>query len=211
MQTASDRRKVFGIGLSRTGTLSLSRALTQLGIPTRHYPNDPQTQEELKAGRYALSILDEVQAITDIPAAPFYPQLDQAFPGSRFILTTRRTEDWLGSVEKHFRLYVENQRDPFDDFILACVYGCLHFSAERFADVKERHEDAVRRHFAGRPDDLLVLDVAEPDPWEPLCRFLGRPRPDEPYPHANRALSQPVTGPSVRRRAAGLLRSLARR
>jgi len=33
------------------------------------------------------------------------------------------------------------------------------------------------------PGRLLVFDVAEG--WEPLCRFLGAPVPDEPFPHSN--------------------------
>ena len=60
--------KVFGIGLSRTGTVSLTAALNVLGIDAVHYPNDAATQEELKAGRYRLSVLDRVQALTDIPS-----------------------------------------------------------------------------------------------------------------------------------------------
>jgi hypothetical protein len=207
--------KVFGIGLSRTGTYSLTDALNMLGIPALHFPNDPVTQEELRAGRYRLSVLDEVQALTDIPIAPFYPQLDRAFPGSRFILTTRETESWLRSYENHYRMYVEHQRDEFDDFVFACVYGCLGFSAERFRDVKERHEAEVRRYFADRPHDLLVLDIAD-TAWEPLCEFLGLPIPDEPYPHTNRAASEPVLTPwrdrlRARVRLRTRLRGVARR
>jgi sulfotransferase family protein len=33
------------------------------------------------------------------------------------------------------------------------------------------------------PERLLVFDVAEG--WEPLCRFLGVPEPDSPFPHHN--------------------------
>ena len=203
--------KVFGIGLSRTGTVSLTAALNVLGIEAVHYPNDAETQEELKAGHYRLSVLDRVQALTDIPVAPFYRQLDRAYPGSKFILTTRETEAWLTSVENHFRMYVEHRREPFDDFTIACTYGCLHFSAERFRDVKERHEAEVRAHFGHRPDDLLVMDVTEGG-WDPLCSFLGVSEPDEPYPHRNRALSRPATGPSLveraRSKASGAVRRL---
>jgi hypothetical protein len=202
---------VFGVGLSRTGTLSLSRALSMLGIVTSHYPNDPTTQDELKDGRYALTLLRTVQAITDIPAAPFYPQLDQAFPGSRFILTTRETEAWLASVERHFSMYVDRRRDAFDDFMFACVYGSLSFSAERFRYVRDLHERNVRSYFADRPEDLLILDVSEPDPWGVLCGFLGRPVPPEPYPHVNKALAEPVALPGTRARIARRVRSLTRR
>ncbi len=183
--------KIFAIGLSRTGTLSLTAALEQLGFEARHYPNDPRTQEELRRGTYELSILNTVDAVTDIVVAPFYPQFDRIYPNSRFILTTRATDAWLESVEKHFRNYVELRREPFDDFVLACVYGTLHYAAGRFRYLKELHEENVRRYFASAPEKLLVLDVAEAG-WEPLCAFLGRPVPPGPYPHLNEARNGPA-------------------
>ena len=46
----------------------------------------------LRAGRYRLSFLEEFQGATDISVAPFYAQLDRAFPASRFVLTVRELE-----------------------------------------------------------------------------------------------------------------------
>lgn len=40
MKKNNTKFKVFGIGLSRTGTTSLGTALNQLGIKTIHYPHD---------------------------------------------------------------------------------------------------------------------------------------------------------------------------
>jgi hypothetical protein len=204
------KTKIFGVGLSRTGTLSLSRALEMLGIETRHYPNDPRTQEELKRGRYELSVLKKVQALTDITVAPFYAQLDGSFPGSKFILTTRATDDWLTSVENHFEMYLEHRRDAFDDFVLACVYGTLHFSAERFRYVKESHEESVRRYFRNTPERLLVLDVFREPGWESLCAFLDVQAPGEAFPHVNKARLEPALpkAPAARSR---LRRHLPRR
>lgn len=184
--------KIFGIGLSRTGTLSLTKALTILGYKTKHYPNDKTTQAQLRAGEYRLSLLNEFQALADIPVAPYYAQFDRLYPGSRFILTTRSTDAWLVSVENHFRLYVEHRRDDFDDFVSACVYGTLHFSPDRFRYVKELHEANVRRYFADRPRDLLILDVAQGHEWKVLCDFLGTPIPAEPYPHENVRRTKPA-------------------
>jgi hypothetical protein len=188
----AEHSKIFGIGLSRTGTLSLSAALQTLGIETRHYPNDVRTQDELRRGYYELSILQTVQAITDIVVSPFYAQFDTVYRDSRFILTTRPTDAWLTSVEKHFRNYVEFRRDPFDDFVLACVYGTLHFSSDRLRYVKELHEENVGRYFASEPHKLLVLDVSTAAGWEPLCAFLDRPVPQEPYPHLNKERAEPA-------------------
>jgi hypothetical protein len=111
-------------------------------------------------------------------------------------------------VENHFRLYVQHRHDDFDDFVCACVYGALEFSADRFSYVKELHESSVRRYFAGRPDALLVLDVVEGDGWKALCDFLEYPIPDEPYPHANRRLSSPAKDSSNTNLIAKLLRRL---
>jgi Sulfotransferase domain len=206
--------KIFGIGLSRTGTLSLAKALTILGVKTKHYPNDKTTQDQLRRGSYQLSLLKEVQALTDIPVAPYYAQFDRLYPGSRFILTTRSTDSWLTSVENHFRLYLEYRRDDFDDFVCACVYGSLHFSPDRFRYVKELHEANVRRYFADRPRDLLVFDVTQGNDWKVLCDFLDVSIPAEPYPHENvrrskpsvRKTTSPITPSSLLRRLLDLVK-----
>jgi hypothetical protein len=45
----------------------------------------------------------------------------------------------------------------------------------------ERHNERVRRE---APADRL-LDWRATDGWEPLCRALDLPVPDEPFPHTN--------------------------
>ena len=191
--------KIFVIGLSRTGTSSLTAALKLLGYRTVHYPHDSITQRELMAGHYNLTLLKEVDALTDIPVAAFYAQFDRLFPRSKFILSTRATDSWLASVENHFRFYVRYNRDPFSDFMHACVYGALQFNADRFAYAKELHEENARRYFAEREKDFLVLDVSQGDPWDPLCSFLGHSRPREPFPRVNKALRAPLIMKSARR------------
>jgi hypothetical protein len=183
-------RKVFGLGLSKTGTSSLGDALNRLGVRTIHYPFDERTLEELRGGNYRLSVLEAFQGIVDIPVAPFYAQLDALYPHSKFILTVRERESWLRSCEVHWRLMSEwrenfPQFKRFHEFISACVYGCTEFSRERFRYVYETHERNVREFFRERPEDLLVLDICAGEGWERLCAFLGLPVPRVPFPHAN--------------------------
>ena len=202
--------KIFGIGLSRTGTMSLTAALIELGIRATHFPEDKATQDELRRGHYHLSALNEVRALTDIPVAPYYAQLDRAFPASKFILTTRPTETWLRSMEKHFEFWIEHNRDPFTDFVLASTYGVLHFQPDRMRYVKESHEAGVRSYFAGQPHKLLVFDASAGDGWDELCRFLGRPIPEGPYPHVNVRLTAPAKR-GVRAWVGRVLRTTIRR
>lgn len=93
--------KVLVLGLSRTGTKSLSCALNQLGIQCKHYPYDARTQRELASRNARLSILEQYQAIVDISVVPGYPALDRAYPGSKFILTVRDMDSWLVSLKRH--------------------------------------------------------------------------------------------------------------
>src|SRR5688572_18590389 len=129
----SFRNKVFGVGLSKTGTSSLTEALNILGIRSVHFPNDERTFEELRCAQYRLSVLDEYQSVTDTPVAPYFAQLDSAWPGSKFILTVRDKSEWLRSAEAHWEredkvLASRNAKDrAFIEFVRASVYGCLHF------------------------------------------------------------------------------------
>lgn len=183
-------QKVFGLGLSKTGTSSLTEALQRLGVPAIHYPYDERTYDELRRGDYRLSILDEYQAVLDIPVAPFYAQLDAAWPGAKFILTVRDREAWLRSAEMHWRLLMqwwENFPDfkRFHEFISACTYGSIGFSRARFGFVYDTHLRNVREYFADRPEDFLEMDICGGEGWERLCPFLGMEAPGEPFPHAN--------------------------
>lgn len=179
-------QKVFGIGLSRTGTTSLGEALNMLGIKTIHYPSDRVTINELKKGHYKLSILKTYQGALDTPVAPYYAQFDKHYPGSKFILTIREMSSWLRSLENFWRLWLENDPDrKSSDFISASVYGTLEFNEDRFRYVYETHYRNVCEYFVHRPDDLLVMSVLNGDGWEKLCPFLGLAIPQEPFPHLN--------------------------
>jgi hypothetical protein len=65
-------------------------------------------------------------------------------------------------------------------------------------DRYQRHNAEVNRWFRDRPDALLVVDWEAGDGWGPLCRFLGRPVPDVPFPHENPGeYGRPAGGESV--------------
>jgi Sulfotransferase domain len=166
--------KVFGIGLSKTGTTSLNQALVQLGLNSKHYPQ----RSELFAGDFRC--LEKYDAATDIPVAPYFAQLDEAFPGAKFILTVRKLDDWLRSME---RWLVPGRRAS--DFMIQmrlAVYGVTTFHRGRLKYVYERHVREVEEYFKQRPRDLLVLDVCAGEGWEKLCAFLNKPVPPGPFP-----------------------------
>ncbi|NET43657.1 sulfotransferase family protein [Okeania sp. SIO2B3] len=188
----SKRMKVFGIGLSRTGTKSLTGALNILGINVVHYPQDETTLQELIEGNFEFSLLNNFDGITDITVASYYAQLDKIYPDSKFILTVREKESWLKSMEAHWSKKVVFDERPEKQkkmelrrFLRSAVYGTYQFNTERLSYVYDLHCQNVLEYFRDRPESLLVLNICQGEGWEKLCSFFDLPVRDEPFPHNN--------------------------
>lgn len=182
--------KIFCIGLSKTGTRSLHDALEILGLRSVHWGGpDLQTavrrgpeiratvERSLREGRPLLTDLEEADAYSDIQALSInFDALDRQYPGSKFILTVRALDDWINSRRQHVETNVERRSrgEYAGTFLTVDVEGWRAEAVD--------HERRVRAHFAGRPADLLVLDIPAGDGWERLCPFLGLPVPPEPFP-----------------------------
>jgi hypothetical protein len=181
--------KVFGIGLSRTGTKSLTMALNQLNFKVIHYPSDQTILNELESGNYNFSVLKEFDGITDITVAPYYAQLDQLFPDSKFILTVRDKDSWLRSIEAHWSGKPVLETAPDNEakmklrrLLRLAVYGTYVFNKERLSYVYDLHYKNVIEYFKDRPDSLLVINICGGESWNKLCPFLNLPLLNEPFP-----------------------------
>lgn len=178
------KNKIFGIGLSKTGTTSLGAALEILGYRTKDFPSVryiPHFLLHIKAGQLA-----RFDAFTDIPTIPFYKELDRQFPGSRFIYTHREKEGWLKSCELYPRFNLPLQQLPLKIIKLrTAIYGTYKFDREKFSAAYDRHHEDVMNYFRHKPEQLLSLDIIGGDEWEPLCSFLNKPVPKTPYPRRN--------------------------
>jgi len=179
------KTKVFGIGLSKTGTTSLARALDLLGYRTRDY---------LGVSRYITGDLSSVDleeleandAFTDTPIPSFYQQLDKQYPNSKFILTTRDMNGWLKSCKKQFTERIVARQNEATRQLHIDLYGCFAFDPEKYANGYTRYVDGVLEYFKDRPEDLLVVDICGGEQnWVKLSTFLGRPVPDIPFPVTN--------------------------
>lgn len=178
------RPKIFGIGLSKTGTTSLAHALEILGYRTKDYPG----LDRYRAGDLSsvdLAVVDAYDALTDTPIPSFYRELDQRYPGSKFILTVRAPEGWLNSCKKQFNEKLAAKQNEAHNQLFLDLYGVTAFDEQRFREGYDRFVRGVLDHFKDRPDDLLVIDVTAGEGWEKLCPFLGRTAPVLPFPKAN--------------------------
>ncbi len=173
--------KVFCIGFHKTGTTSLAVALQALGYRVTG-PNgvrDPAIAANVH--KMAHDLVGKYDAFQDNPWPILYKELDERYPGSKFILTMRETRSWINSQVKHFG----PRETPMRKWIygVGCPAGNEDIYTRRF----DAHNREVLSHFSNRPGDLLVLELSKGDGWEKLSPFLGKPIPDMPFPHANKA------------------------
>ncbi len=181
---AGNRRpssKVFGVGLPRTGTTSLAAAMLDLGFRTCH-------------ACFEEALFDIGDAFFDTPVYVDYPDLDQRYPGSKFILTWRDPEAWYTSFSRSLGSYFHRLRTqenlPADSLIDRRCYlqafGPGEPTKEQLVGRYAEHRRQVESYFQERPGDLLVLDITTTDdPWNDLCQFLRTPHPSFPFPRLN--------------------------
>jgi hypothetical protein len=175
------KRKVFGIGFHKTATTSLANALKCLGyrVTGPDWVDDPNIASNVE--KRAIEWARKFDAFQDNPWPILYRELDQAFPGSKFVLTLRPEQQWISSVVNHF----SDDETPMREWI----YGVGHPKGNEniYLARYERHNREVTEYFKDRPGDLLVLNITEGEGWEKLCPFLDEPIPAIAFPCSNSA------------------------
>jgi len=143
-----------------------------------------------------LSLLQEADALTDMPACCLYQALDKAYPGSKFILTVREKQSWLSSCRSFWKREVEPYVDmypliQYGRVMSEHLYGSLLYEAESFSRAYDRYTAEVIEYFKGTPEDVLILDICGGQEWSELAPFLGAAIPPFLFPWEHRAQSSP--------------------
>ena len=178
--------KVFGIGLSRTGTTSLANALTILGFDAVHWTN-PLTHQILSDMDFFM-----FGACTDCSVSPEFERLYYLYPNAQFVYTRRDIDAWAQSFWRHHRRVswasdMESFREVFSQrpFPDAAVEFAL-YTTDDVRDSYRAFEHRVRGFFSGKPKGkLLELDISAGQGWPELCAFLGKPVPEVAFPKLN--------------------------
>lgn len=204
-----NKTKYFCIGRNKTGTTSLKKAFEDLGFIVAN-----QRKAELLTDQYyfdgnfepIIEFCKTAQVFQDVPFS--YPEtfkyLDKAYPGSKFILTIRNSADqWYRSLTRaHARQFGRGGYIPTAEDLQAATYvrkGYMYnvvrvhgtsdkapYDERTLTEHYERYNRCVREYFAGRPDDLLVINVAEPGAYQRFVEFVGVDSSYAEFPWENR-------------------------
>ncbi|MCX7286134.1 MAG: hypothetical protein NTW20_00855 [Rhodobacterales bacterium] len=196
--------EVIGSGFGRTGTRSLKDALETLGYGPCHHMEEVFTNPG-QVGHWVAIVsgqtvdLDEVfdgyRAQIDWPGAHVWREAATAYPEARVIHSTRPAERWwasfsrtIGKLLDHYQSiplppHIASMMEAAEKFVGQQTFGGNWADRDAAIAAFERREAEVRATIPA--DRLLVFDVAQG--WGPLCAFLGRPVPDQPFPRRNEA------------------------
>ena len=186
--------KIVGAAYPRTGTVSLKLALEQLGFGPCHHMSELIAHPE--GGAFWIAAAEgrpdwdaafaDYKACVDAPSCYYWRELAAKYPNARVILTERDPEDWFTSV--HSTVFspewvAQTLKMPLGPFFQSFYdfYGGRMQDHDFMLETYRRYCEDVKRAIA--PDRLLAFRTG--DGWAPLCRFLGVPVPDVPYPKAN--------------------------
>jgi hypothetical protein len=188
--------KVVGSGLGRTGTKSMQTALGILGFgPCHHmvevfaHPESMQLWIDASEGRPNWDLIfKDYQSMVDYPGAAYWRELAAFYPHAKVLHTVRDPDKWFESTQA--TIFAPQspagtaERDSLQGRFFASVTGPIreHLGDRAFmTDYFRRHTEAVKAAIPA--ERLLVYEVGEG--WDRLCRFLGVPVPDQPYPSEN--------------------------
>jgi hypothetical protein len=204
--------KVFCVGRNKTGTTSLGAALKSLGYRVGNQQEGELLIEDWarRDFRSLIAYCCKADAFQDSPFSRdfTFQSMDQAFPGSKFILTVRDSdEQWYASLIRFHNMRLRERtgedrlptvRDMQEDPYIYPGYLWrvreLVWGLDAWGDPWDKdklireyndHNRRVKDYFQHRPNDLLVLNLADPSAMGNLCRFLGKPFTGETMPRLN--------------------------
>lgn len=203
----SGRRKVFCIGLNKTGTTSVQAAYRRLGLVCGNQRKAQALLQPWAKRNFSpiIRFCRYAEAFQDSPFSfPFtYQALYQAFPTARFILTVRdSSEQWYESLTRFHSKKWSPGRVPTKEDLQQAVNGYKGrpwevnrllfntpesdpYNRDMLLQFYDWHFQSVIEFFKTCPDSLLVLNVKERDAFTRFCEFLGYAKTDEPFPWEN--------------------------
>ena len=198
--------EVIGAGFGRTGTASLKAALEILGYDKTHHMFEVMASKEQMALWHAIGTQPEVApdwdsvyqgfpAAVDFPTAAYWRELAAYYPEAKVVLTVRSAESWWKSASSTIipigraaptwaRKLIPPLRqnaEMTNGTVWHRVFDGRQFEEAHAKRMFEEHNAVVQAELP--PERLLVYEVKQG--WEPLCAFLGKPVPDQPFPHEN--------------------------
>ncbi|WP_297897311.1 sulfotransferase family protein [Shewanella sp.] len=165
------KNKIIIIGLPRTGTTSVSVALLEQGLKVAHMA-------------FTKAAFMQADAISDAPCFSDFKQLDELFPGAKFIYLDRKLDSWVPSMQmllSRMLPHLDDKTGRFHPIMKRSFRHCFGVGEvqepqdeQHLIDCYQRHKTEVVNYFAGR-HDLLCIDISQQGALGQLLQFMAQP------------------------------------
>nr|CAB3262676.1 uncharacterized protein LOC100181738 [Phallusia mammillata] len=210
--------KILCVGFWKTGTKSLSKALTHLGYNVYDYEEQLVNLKTTWNKFFDGTITDkdiyetfkDIDVLIDGPVIVFWEEIYRVFPEAKVILTIRDEDGWwkswknmqddffAGSYLLRISIMVSPTARKFLHSgvkIFGMAYG-FDNSLSPFSmdwNANERlYKMKYRKHncyvLHTVPEDKRLVHISK-EGWEPICKYLDHDVPKIPYPHQNKNAS----------------------
>lgn len=173
--------KVFVIGMYKTGTTSLGKALQMLGFKI-HLGTwvigdgnnwDAETGKWKEFYPQIKEKVSQFDAFQDMPWMFLYKEMNEWYPESKFILTLRKDSETIAKSDYNYHLQAGVKPEDIP-------------SKEKFIKRYENHNRNVFNYFNGK-SNFTTMCLEYGDGWNKLCSFLGINQiPKQTFPHVNK-------------------------
>jgi len=196
--------EVAVVGFGRTGSTSFSAALKDLGYAPVHDDEAMEVADIYKAILPGTMSMDQINDELgkrgfDVPMVPLHKYVEwlATRPDIKVVLTVRDKRKW---AESYTAIAVTGMLPEWRPFCwIQAIADLTEFNRELVVNVPTNGHpelltdlptleagydawvDFVRRTVP--KERLLEFNVKQG--WEPLCAFLGKPVPAQPFPHIN--------------------------
>lgn len=193
--------QVIGAGFGRTGTHSLGLALEKLGFsPCYNIIEATKNPHHIASWNDAMDgksvdwdfLFADYRSAVEWPAVAFLPELTSHFPDAKVILTLREAESWFESANATIFDGLELSAHNPDPIKRERGSMARRLILERTFDGKYRDKDHAIRIYKKHIQNVInlipsnrLMQFNVKEGWDPLCAFLDRPIPDEPFPRLN--------------------------
>lgn len=198
--------QIIGATLPRTGTMSLKIALEKLGFGKCYHMIEVIQNDHSKVWTEILEskhknyekVMGDFHSTVDAPGSIVWEELLSLNPNAKVILTVRDTpEAWFESCDATVINNIYPSRRSLGLKFNAVLMGKFRRLVELHdAILKKYPKNCSKDDFINYYNDyiayvkekcpsekLLVFNVKEG--WEPLCKFLNVPVPNEDFPRVN--------------------------
>ncbi|MCC5924103.1 MAG: hypothetical protein JJT77_09970 [Crocinitomicaceae bacterium] len=204
-----NKQKIFCVGRNKTGTTSLAKAFEELGFIVGNQRKAELLGKEFRKGNYdtLIKYCLTAEVFQDFPFSypPTYRIMDKAFPNSKFILTIRDSdEQWFNSLLNFHSKIFGNGKEPTVEDLKNADYVEKDWVWENKKYLYNMNEDSFKydkqkltkhyndynaeviSYFKESKNDLLILNLSEPNSYKKLCEFINVKSTRTDFPWENK-------------------------